>query len=76
MTAEIKGYLLTEEETEACLAIIMKMREEKAREEAIQKCKLTISSQIADSISKIGLAETKTIVRELARELRDFKADE
>ncbi len=70
---EIKGYLLTEEETEACLAIIKKMREEKEkkiREEAIQRCKHAISSQIADSISKIGLEETKRIIRELNRELR------
>ena len=67
---EIKGYLLTEEETEACLTVIMKMREEKAREEAIQKYKHAISSQVADSISKIGLEETKRIIRELNRKLR------
>lgn len=70
--AEIKGYLLTEEETEACLAIIKKMREERAKQAAIQKCKHAISSQIADSISTIGLEETKKIVRELNREIREL----
>ena len=69
---EIKEYLLTEEEAKACLEIVLKMREEKAREEAIQRCKHAISSQIADSISIIGLDETKKIIRELNREIRAF----
>ena len=61
----------TPEEVEAVHELITKMREEKKHQEIVQKCKHAISSQIADSISTIGLAETKTIVRELARELRE-----
>ena len=61
---------VTPEEFSAMNALVLKMREERAHQKIVQKCKHAISSQIADSISTIGLAETKTIVRELAKELR------
>lgn len=63
----------TAEEVEIMNAAILKHRKEKQRQEMIQTCKHAISSQIADAISKIGLAETKIIVRTLARELRGLE---
>lgn len=68
-------YVIRPETAEEILAVnelLLKMREEK-KKEMIQKCKTAISFQIDDSISIIGLAETKRIVRELARELREYK---
>lgn len=68
-------YVITPETEEEILAVndmLLKMREEKQRQEQIQKCKNTISFHIADSISTIGLEETKRIVRDLNRELREL----
>ena len=67
---------VTPEEFSAMNALILKMRHEREHKELVQKCKHAISSQIADSISAIGLAETKTIVRTLARELRGLSDEE
>jgi len=75
-TPSINGYLLTEEEVDACLKIISEMRAEKERERKISKCKKAISFEISASIGEIGLDETKRIVRGLERELREFKEDE
>ena len=69
-------YVISPETAEEILAVndlLLKMREENQKKELIQKCKTAISFQIGDSISTIGLAETKKIVRELARELREYK---
>lgn len=66
-------YVITPETEEEILAVndmLLKIRGEKQRQEQIQKCKNTISFHIADSISTIGLEETKHIVRELNKELR------
>ena len=60
----------TAEEVNLMNEAILKYREEKQRQEMIQTCKNAISFEIADAIDKIGLAETKIIVRTLARELR------
>lgn len=76
MNKETYVIEVTPEEFSAMNALVLKMREEKAHEELVQKCKHAISSQIADSISTIGLAETKTIVRILARELRELSDEE
>lgn len=76
MNKETYVIEVTPEEFSAMNALVLKMREEKAHEELVQKCKHAISSQIADSISTIGLAETKTIVRILARELRGLADEE
>lgn len=60
-------YLLTEEEYHA----VMEIRKKHEQDKLIQKCKQDISSVIFDIIAKIGLEETKRIVRELNRELRE-----
>ena len=62
----------TEDEIRAVNDLLLKMREEKQRQERIEKCKMKISFEIADSIAEIGLEETKRLVRELNRELRTF----
>lgn len=66
----------TPEELSAMDALILKMRHKREHEELVQKCKHAISSQIADSINTIGLTETKTIVKTLARELRRLSVEE
>lgn len=73
---EFMGYLLTTDEADALNAHLKIIREEKERIKKIQKCKTEISFQISDAIGEIGLAETKRIVRELARELRSFKEED
>lgn len=64
----------TKEEIEAVNAMLLDMRAKREHEMLVQKCKMAISFAISDSISKIGLSETKTIVRALARELREIPA--
>ena len=61
----------TEEEILAVNDLLIDMRAKKQYEELVQKCKMAISFEISDSIDKIGLEETKNIVRQLARELRN-----
>lgn len=60
------------EEVRLANAAILEYRKQRQHNELIQKCKMAISFEISDTISKLGLAETKRIVRELARELRDI----
>lgn len=67
MTNEFMGYTLTTDECEA----LMKIREKKNQERLRQSCKHAISFQIDSAINAIGLDETKRIVRELNRELRE-----
>ena len=70
----IEGFLLTEDETKACLELIKKMREEEEHKRINARFKNAIWFEASNAISKIGLEETKRIVRELNRELRDFKS--
>lgn len=65
----IQGYLLTEEETEACLELLKKIREEKRKIEEIQKCKNYLELAVADVIEMIGLEETKRIIRNINHNL-------
>jgi hypothetical protein len=73
MVREKKDYTInvTRDEFFAVSELLTKMRMEQIRKEAIEKCKMAISFEISDSIAKIGLEETKRIVRELNRELRE-----
>lgn len=73
MVKEKKDYTIniTANEFLAVSELIAKMREEQTRKETIAKCKMAISFEISDSIDKIGLEETKRIIRELNRELRN-----
>ena len=71
MTNEFMGFYLTTDEQEALLDRLIKIRQKKRQEELRQKCKDTISFNINEAIKSIGLDETKRIVRELNRELRE-----
>ena len=73
---EFMGYSLTTDEADALNAYLKIIREENERTRKIQKCKTEISFQISNAIEEIGLAETKRVVRELARGLRSFKEED
>lgn len=62
----------TAEEVKLANEAILKYREQRAHDELIQRCKTAISFEISDTISQLGLSETKRIVRELAKELREL----
>lgn len=72
---EFLGYTLADDEVEALKLLLEDIRAKKARERLIQKAKSSISFEIANAISEIGLEETKHIVRELNKELRIYKED-
>lgn len=50
--------------------LIIKMRKEKAKQQAIIDQEQQIGAAIGNAISVIGLEETKRIVRNVARDLR------
>ena len=72
---EFMGYTLTTDECEALYDYLVKIREKKRQERQRQACKNAISWQINEAINTIGLDETKRIVRELNRELRENTTD-
>lgn len=73
---EFKGYFLTSKESEALEALLKEMRAKAEHEALVKRCKDEISFAVSSTILEIGLAETKTIVREIARELRGVKSDD
>ena len=60
-------YLLTEEEYKA----VMEIRERNAEKERINQHKEQVKNLIIATIDAIGLEETKRVVREINRELRE-----
>lgn len=75
MTNEFMGYTLTTDECEALHECLMEIREKKRQERLRQECKAAITLQVHKTINTIGLDETKRIVRELNRELRENTTD-
>ena len=73
---EFFGYTLTDDEIEACKLLLEDIRARKERDRLIRKAKMSISFEISNAISEIGLATTKNILRELNRELKEMKEDE
>lgn len=69
---EIINVCVTKEEAQAVNELLAKMRLEREREEAKLAYKNKIKKTIAMAIDNIGLEDTKHIVRELARELREM----
>ena len=67
---EFNGYLLTKEETKAVEELLIKMREERRREEAIQQNTEHLENVVMATIDAIGLEETKRIIRNINRSLR------
>ena len=70
---EYKGHVLTV--TEECLVdeVLAQYRAEQERLRKLDKCRREISFLISDTISQIGLAETKTLLRELLREIKTME---
>ena len=66
---------LTEEEFEVVQDTLKKMREEKAKQLAIDVCETQIATAIKKAISVIGLEETKRIIRAINSDLRHASAD-
>lgn len=62
-----------DEEIQAVKKLIEEMRAEEKRKERIQFHKHCISSCIAHSVGELGLEETKRVIRELSKELRELK---
>ena len=75
MTNEFMGFHLTTDEQEALLDHLIEIRQKKRQEELRQRCKDIIFSYANEAIKLIGLNETKRIVRELNRELRENTTD-
>ena len=72
----MKDYIVSfenDEEIQAVKKLIEEMRANEKRKERIRYHKHCISSCIAGSMDELGLEETKRIVRELNRELRELK---
>ena len=67
---------VTAEEYVAMRNLVAKMREERAKQQAIEEQEQQISAAIAVAISVIGLEETKRIVRRAARDLRNIENSE
>lgn len=65
------SFILTKEEEKACLELVEKMRAEEERKQKLQKAKDEISFAIAASIPEIGLEETRKVVNDLYRELKE-----
>lgn len=68
-------FILTEDEKRACIELIQKMEAEEERKQKLQKAKNEISFTIAASIPEIGLEETRKIVNDLYRELKEVCAE-
>lgn len=70
---EFDGHILTEDEIEACREVLKEIRAKKEHDKLVQLARKMIGFEISYAISNIGLEETKRIVRELNRELRELK---
>ena len=67
---------LSEDEIAACLEVVEKMRAEKKRTAEIEEAKTKIYKEVNESLDKIGIEETKKIIRQINRELRDMPIEE
>lgn len=71
----IMNEYVTAEEYTALRDLLIKMREEKRKQQAIIDQEQQIGAAIGNAISVIGLEETKRIVRRVARDLRNKTDD-
>lgn len=67
----IKGYTLTKEEADACLEFVMKVRAEREHDRMIALHRQQIEDLVTTTIDAIGLEETKRIIRNINRSLRE-----
>lgn len=63
---------LTEEEYQAAMKAINEVREEKARQAQASAAKKILDQGIAMMIELVGVAQTKVLLREKNRELREI----
>ena len=63
---------LSDDEVAACLEVVDKMRAEKKRAANIEIAKTNIYKEVNEALDIIGIEETKKIVREINRNLRDM----
>lgn len=72
MMAEIYNVEeLTKEEYEIAIKAIQEVRKEKAQLEKIRQAKKILDSGVSMMIDLVGVAQTKAILREKNRELRN-----
>lgn len=71
----IMNEYVTAEEYTAIRDLLVKMREEKRKQQAIIEQEQQIGAAIKNALSSIGLEETKRIVRRAARDLRNKTDD-
>ena len=67
---------LSDDEVAACLEVVDKMRAEKKRAANIEIAKTNIYKEVNEALDIIGIEETKKIVREINRNLRDMPLEE
>lgn len=74
----VQGVLatLSEDEITACLEVVEKMRAEKRAAAEIEEAKTKIYKEVNESLDKIGIEETKKIIRQINRELRDMPIED
>ena len=68
---QFKGYVLTNDEEEQLTNLLLTIRKEKEKQSLIRKVKIAISCEMINAINTVGLEETKRIMRELTRELKN-----
>lgn len=64
---------LTEEEYQVAMKAINKIREEKAKQAQASEAKRILNQGIAMMIDLVGIAQTKALLREKNRELREME---
>jgi hypothetical protein len=67
---------LSEDEIAACLEVVEKMRAEKKKMAEIEEAKTKIHKEVNEALDKIGIEETKKIIRQINRELRDMPIED
>ena len=65
------GRILTENETEACRKVLKEIRAKEEHDRLVQLVRKLLSFEISCSVEKIGLEETKRIVRSLLKEYKE-----
>lgn len=67
---------LSKDEIAACLEVVEKMRAEKKKAADIEEAKTKIHKEVNEILDKIGIEETKKIIRQINRELRDMPIED
>ena len=71
VNVEFEGRILTADEIEACRKVLKEIRAKKDHDRLVQLVRKLLSFEISCAVEKIGLDETKRIVRSLLRECKE-----